>query len=339
MTIDRRHLLGSLAAATICAPAVSASRADDAAASTRANHNSQSSEGWLLARQCRQQQPDHAVDFWTRPFCDISHTQYLPAEIVRGAIWHDASNQPDCQTPQAIERSFQEYRFDWAEKPHRLAACSNGRDTLASALRSVIADEASHSTARTALLSLDSFGPLREPSWADVLPAFRSCYQRIVGHFHLERRGLRQWRECLNASFPAGYFRDFFTDAAAQCDAVILTSAGLCESDVRCDPRASTEELAGQLMRDLGCALLTPAVLDRIVDAAPRKPRLFALASMRVWTMDDYHIHHHLLFDRQRDLVSGSFGDAVLDEPVLLVATAVEDLHSDLLDEIREESG
>jgi hypothetical protein len=173
-----------------------------------------------------------------------------------------------------------------------------------------------------------------------VLPAFRSCYQRIVGHFHLERRGLRQWRECLNANFPADYFQEFFTDAAAQCDAVILTSAGLCESDVRCDPRASTEELAGQLMRDLGCALLTPAVLERVVGAgahaAVRKPRLFALASLRLWTMDDYYIHSHVLTDRQRGLVLGSFGEGIPTERELMVVTAVEDLHSDCVDEIRQ---
>ena len=102
---------------------------------------------------------------------------------------------------------------------------------------------------------LDSLGPLREPSWADVLPAFSSSFDRIIGHFHLPQRGLRQWRKFLNGYFHSESgrgFQEFFTDAAAQCDAVILTSSALVESDLRCDPCASTEELTGKLMRDLG---------------------------------------------------------------------------------------
>lgn len=338
MTINRRHLLGSIAAATACTPIVSSAHAADATASKQASPKSRSSEGWLLARECRHQLTDHAVDFWERQFGDIAHTRHLPAEILRGTIYYDTFDKPDCQMSEAIDRSFQEHPFDREENPRRLAACSNSAGTLASTLRSLVKTEASDQIARTALLSLDSFGPLQEPPWAEVLPAFRACYERIIGHFHLGLRGLRQWRKSLNANFPAGYFQEFFTDAAAQCDAVVITSAGLCESDVRCDPYASTEELAGQLMHDLGCALLTPAVLDRIVGVGttPRKPRLFALASTRLWTMDDYCIHHHVLFDRQRDLVAASFGNNVPAEETLLVATAVEDLHSHLVDEIRE---
>jgi hypothetical protein len=79
-----------------------------------------------------------------------------------------------------------------------------------------------------------------------------------------------------------------------QCDAVVLTSSALCERDLRCCARASTEELVGELMRHLGCALLTPAVLEQIVGAGEtgprRKPRLFALASLGLWTMDDYFL-------------------------------------------------
>lgn len=329
MTIDRRHLLGSLAAATVCTPVVSPAYAADAAAPARASPNSQSSEGWFLARECRQQSADNAVDFWERQFGDVPYTRHLPAEFVRGAIWYDVFGKPDCQTPEAIDRSFQEYRFDWAEKPRRFAACSNGGDTLASALRSLIAEDSLTSAPRTAFLSLDSFGPLQEPSWANVLPAFRSCYDHVIGHFHLPQRGLRQWRNLLTAHFEEGHFQEHFVNAAAQCDAVILTSAALCESDVRACPRASIEELAAELVRDLGCALLTPNVLERIVSAgeqgAARKPRLFALASLHLWTPEDYDLDFPRMFNRQGALVRGSFGDGIGERP-LLVATAAEDV-------------
>jgi hypothetical protein len=45
-------------------------------------------------------------------------------------------------------------------------------------------------------------------------------------------------------------------------------------------------------MRDLGCALLPPAVLERIVgkgeQGTVRKPRFFALPSLVLQTVDDY---------------------------------------------------
>jgi hypothetical protein len=346
MTIDRRHLLGSLAAAAVCPPFASAHAAGPTIPA-RVNHKGrQSPEGWFLVRECRQQPIDHVVDFWERPFGDIAYTEHLSPEIARGAMWYDAFDQPDCQTSEAIGWSFTHQRFDRVEKPLQCASCSNGIDSVSWALRWLIKNDASNSTARTAFLSLDSLSPspMREPSWADVLPSFRSCYDHIIGHFHLPQRGLRQSRKFLNGHFHSqnggGYFQEFFTDAAAQCDAVILTSSALVESDFRCCPRASTEELVGKLMRHLGCALLTPAVLERIVGTGEqgtlRKPRFFALSSLVLQTMDDYYLNCDLMIGRQSDLVRGSFGDAIPDERFLLVATAVEDIHSDLVDEVRK---
>jgi hypothetical protein len=194
MTIDRRHLLGSLAAAAVCPPVASA-HAVAPTVLARVNHQGrQLPEGWFLARESRQQPTDHVVDFWERPFGDIAYTEHLSPEIIRGVMWYDAFDQPDCQTPEAIGRSFTLQRFDRAEKPRQYAACSNSLETVSSALRSLIKNESSNSTRRTAFLSLDSLSPspMREPSWADVLPAFRPCYDHIIGHFHLPQRGLRQ---------------------------------------------------------------------------------------------------------------------------------------------------
>jgi hypothetical protein len=226
MTIDRRHLLGSLAAAAVC-PTVAAVHAAAATIPARVNHKSrQSPEGWFLVRECRQQPIDRVVDFWERPFSDIAYAGYLSPEIARGAMWYDAFDQPNRQTHEAIGRSF--------IHPRQCASCSNSFDAVSSALR-WLQDDASNSTARTAFLSLDSLSPspMREPSWADVLSSFRSCYDHIIGHFHLPQRGLRQYRKFLNRHFGSqnerGYFQEFFADAAAQCDAVILTSSALCE--------------------------------------------------------------------------------------------------------------
>jgi hypothetical protein len=227
--IDRRRLLRSLAATTVCAPAVSNIKAADASVRRGAIHEvGQSFEGWLLARESRQQLTDHAVDFWARPWSDVPYTKHLPREIARGAMWYEPFGRPNCRTPEEIDKSLKHYCFGWSETPRRYAACSNNFNNVSSTLESLIGSDASNSTSRTVLLSLDSSGPMREPNWATALPAFRSCYDRIIGHFHLPQRGLCQSRKFLNGHFHSqnggGYFKEFFTDAAMQCDAVVLTS-------------------------------------------------------------------------------------------------------------------
>jgi hypothetical protein len=60
-------------------------------------------------------------------------------------------------------------------------------------------------------------------------------------------------------------------------------------------------------LRDLGCALLTPAVLDRLVGegkrGTTRTPRFFALFSLVLETMDDYYLNCDFMIQRQADLV------------------------------------
>ncbi len=350
--MDRRRLLSSVASSALCGSIASTVKAARAATQQSAiDTDDVSADAWLLARQCQQHQSDQGVDFWARPWCSIPYAKYLPREIPRGAMWYENSGRHRSRTAESIDRSFKNFCSDRSNLRRKIVAHIGGTESLASALRSLIEDQASHAAARTAFLSLnswwaDSIGPYREPVWADVLPAFRSCYDHIIGHFHLPQRGLRQWRQFLNSRFGSkregGYFREFFTAAAMQCDAVILTSSALAESDLCCCSSDSTEELVGKQMQHLSCALLTPAVLERLVGPVEnglfRKPRFFALATLTLATMDDYYIYADLLIRRQAELVRGSFGEGIL-ERSLLVVTAAEDLHSDLVGELRQAAG
>jgi hypothetical protein len=288
-------------------------------------------------------EPDGGVDCWSRLVCDIDHGRYLRRQIATGWIFHETgAAAARLQAQRLIDEAARDGASPVGEPDARRRFASPVEAThLASKLRSLVKGRPVGS--RTALIALDSLGPHDEPPWADLLPAFRATYDGIIGHFHLERRGLRQWKAWLDGVFPEengrSFFETFFLDAAAQCDAVILTSAALCESDLRCCPRASTEELVGKLMCGLGHALLTPAVRNRIVGAGEhgtvRKPRFFALSSLVLETTDDYYLNSELLLRRQADLVRGSFGDAIPNERFLLVATAAENSRSDLVDEIR----
>ena len=346
MNKDRRNFLSSVAAATICAPVISAPKL--VGAGTRPDALHEGREAWLLAIQHHQHSLDHAVDFWARPWCDIPYTRYLPREIARAALWYeklDGLVPNDC-----LNRLDADFKFHCrnSETPRKVAVYVGGLEGLSSPLQSLIGSDGTNPAERTAFVSLDSIGPvLKEPGWADVLPALKSCYAHTIGHFHLEQRGLRQWRRFLNAHFHSekkgGYFQEFFTEAAVQCDAVVVTSPALIESDLNCCPRASTEELVGELMRQFGYALLTAAVRNRIVDIDKNQgtysPRLFALTSLTLKTTDDYYLHFSHMINRQADLIRGSFGDPISGEPLLLIATAAEAPYSDIVDEIRQTAG
>jgi hypothetical protein len=287
--------------------------------------------------------PDGGVDYWSRLVCDIDHSRYLPRQVASGWIFHESGpTAAQLNTQRHADEAAAEAREWPVGEPdaRRRFTSPVAAGSLASELRSLV--EGRPVGPRTAFIALDSLGPLKEPSWADLLPSFRESYDHVIGHFHLERRGLRQWKTCLDTIFPdengKSFFETFFIDAAMQCDAVILTSPALAECDIHCCPRASTEELVGKLMHDLGCALLTPAVLDRIVssdaDGKVRKPRFFALSSLVLETMEDYYLNYDLLLRRQADLVRGSFGEGIPNER-LLVATTAEDQYPDWVDEFR----
>jgi hypothetical protein len=205
--------------------------------------------------------------------------------------------------------------YDWWEKSPEWVIRVDGN--LAPVLASLI----NAKEARTAFIALDSISLGVGDEWSKVLPAFRSCYDRIVGHFHLKEGGLRQWKQGLDESYPEkngkSYFETFFCDAAAQCDAVILTSPALVACDLGLTPGAPIGCMVGQQIRRLGHALLDSTALDSITSAgetpSTRKPRLFALGSSSFyWPAGPQpaELQHNFdwSFARQGELVRNSFG-------------------------------
>jgi hypothetical protein len=108
---------------------------------------------------------------------------------------------------------------------------------------------------------------------------------------------------------------------------MIVTSTGLIETDPGLCPRASTEDLVGELVRRLGYALLEPKIREWIVGTAgpeKRKPRFFALGSATLNAPFEPAFHFQVMLDRQSEFVSGSFAPLAVDDLPLFVVTSEE---------------
>ena len=329
--INRRHLMRTLAASTVLASTVPSKGAQDTRIVAAAERNGERDAwrgAWLIARQNRQTSGHHIVDFWSKPFCEIHHADYLPVEIARGVLWHEYEGYASEQEAalKYVDAVFKQERSEWRTDPRQFVEHLGGTETLSSPLPILVRKSTAWCLGgRTALLALDSWAPSStDPDWADMLPAFRCCYDRVIGHFHLDRRGFRHWKTCLTQDqfgpFGAGYFDRFFSQAAAQCDAVVFTSPSLVEHDYMRSPYASTEALVGQLMQQLGHALLDDNTLQQIVpireDGIRNPPRAFALASVTCTVDQPFVQLSHLC--RQRELITGSFGDRKYMRPMLI---------------------
>jgi len=334
-TIQRRHLLSSLAATTVCAgvaPRIDSARATGLLNAERSDNGHDGCRAaWFIAREDCETVGDHVVEFWTKPFCDIRHADYLPRAIVRGVLWYNYAEYPYCmRKPEVldyIDSVFRQDRSDWLNNPRQFAEHSGETGNLSSPLLSLLAETNPNKRGlRVALIALhsQSLCPM-EPDWADMLPALRRCYDRVIGHFHLERRGFRQWKAWLKRPNSGSYFEHFFSKAATQCDAVVFTSPALVETDLGLCPGASTEMLAGEQMRRLGYALLKREVIEQIVcEDKVRPPRFFALGSATLRAPFDPLLQFHWTLRRQRELVSASFGQLLVDD-LPLIAISIEE--------------
>ena len=176
------------------------------------------------------------------------------------------------------------------------------------------------------MLALDSrWPPASDFDWSRILPVFRRLYHRVIGHFHIERRGFHHWKQWLSKSpREISHFEEFFAKAAAYCDAVVLTSQSLIENDCHLPARASTESLVDKLMRRFGQVLLDEKILAEISPIetnSAKQPRIFALGSAGASATAPRVTMADLL--RQRELVFSSFGKPVL-HPFLIATRADE---------------
>jgi hypothetical protein len=175
----------------------------------------------------------------------------------------------------------------------------------------------------TALIALDSRWSTRPgPDWADILPAYRSCYDRLIGHYHITQRGFLHWKTSLTACAPdASRFERFFTNAASQCDLVVFTSQSLLENDVHLSARASTESLVGELMQRFAQVLCDEKLVQQIIPISKKsgkganQPHMLALSSAGASSQFPTIQASDLL--RQRELVFSSFGKPILSPRII----------------------
>ncbi len=329
--LDRRTILASLAGGVAVAGA-SPAIAKAAFAATEPDALGER-QGWLIAQQDAEGCGEHTVNFWSMDWVPTHFAHHLPPQISRGLVaYHDfgARTGDGCDAFDPLERAFENCARKWIE-PEQLDRFTLTLDVGAEAflprLTAFVGEKGAAS--RTALIDLDSgmiFGG-EMTRWQHILPAFARCYDSIIGLCHFEQRGLRQQRAYLDRIFDESHFTKNILEPAALCDAVIVTSAGLVETDAGLCSRASTEALVGELVRRLGHMLLERKILARIVGAGGTKPkpRFFALGSATLNAPFEPIWHLQTMLDRQSAFVSASFAPLATDELPLFITTAIDD--------------
>lgn len=327
--IDRRHFLTSLAGGAVLAGDTDAIvKAASAAPQDLLRERAERHYCWVLAQQGGQTRRQHAVDFWSMSWDTVHYENYLPPQIARALIAYEDFPRPFDSTNEALDAFIEVsklYNRDWLD-PGMLDRFSVepaiGSKDFRSVLTSFVGEK--DTSTRTALLALDSTSC--GPGWHGMGSAFASCYNSMVGLRHIGERGFAQEKCYSRTSSESEFVRAFLHDTSP-CDTVIVTSSGLFETDAGLSPRASTEQLVGELVRRLSYALMEPKILERIV--GPRsiksKPRYFALGSATLNTPFEPLLHLQTMLDRQSVFVSSSFAPLAADELPLFIATSGDD--------------
>ena len=272
--ITRRSFLGSLALGSIYPNVEEAAGSQLQAAERRAHP---SDIHWSIAKQSSVAKLNR-VDFWSKPLGGIRYADELPSEIRHGALFYGETGQPLASPVLTPANSSDPVIL------HR----GTGISTLAELLLTEVSVIAKSTRIKpTALIALDSRWPGRTgPDWADILPVFRKCYDRLIGHYHINQRGFHHWKTSLTACAPdASRFERFFTNAASQCDVVVFTGQSLLENDVHLSARASTESLVGELMQRFVQVLCDEKLVQQIIPLSKKsgkganQPHMLALSS------------------------------------------------------------
>ena len=300
--ITRRSFLESLALGSIYPNVERAAGSQLEAAEGRAHTND---IRWSIAKQSSVAKLNR-IDFWSKPLGGITYAGQLPSEIGRGALFYGETTELLANPNLARVGSSDHSSFH----------CGTGIKSLTELLRSKNCTNKSSLARTTALIALDS--QQAQPAgldWANILPAFRGCYDRLIGHYHINHRGFHHWKKWLKEGrFETSNFERVFTSVASRCDAIIFTCQGLIENDVHLSARASIGSLVGELLRRFSGALLDDDVIHEIVptgqtNCEPKHIRVYALGSGGATRTYPTIEPADLL--RQRELVFSSFGKPV----------------------------
>ena len=258
----------------------------------------------------------------------VHYENYLPPQIARALIAYEDFPRLLDSTNNALDAFIEVSKFynrDWLDPgmiDRFTVEPAIGSKDFQSILTSFVGEK--DTSTRTALLALDSTSC--GPGWHGMRSAFASCYNSTVGLKHLGERGFAQEKRYSRTSSESDFARAFLRDTSP-CDTVIVTSSGLFEMDAGLCPRASTEDLVGELVRRLSYALMEPKILERIV--GPRntksKPRYFALGSATLNAPFEPFLHLQTMLDRQSAFVSASFAPLAADDLPLFIATSRDD--------------
>ena len=282
--LTRRGFLGSLAFGSIY-PNVEQFPASQLQAMGGEAHPSKIL--WSIAKRNLVAHLDH-VDFWSKPRCAIKYADQLPSEIGRGALFYgEAAEVPAKSALTRVDSMSLEKEY--ASLNERFSfQHGTGIKTLTELLRArVDANAKSSRVATTALIALDSQWSTRSgPDWTEILSVFRGCYDRLIGHYHINERGFHHWKNWMKEGVSnSPSFERFFTSAVSQCDAVVFTSQSLLENDVHLSARASTESLVGELMQRFAQVLCDEKLVQQIIPISKKsgkganQPHMLALSS------------------------------------------------------------
>jgi hypothetical protein len=244
MTLSRRDLLGSLTLGSVWG---TFGKANAMTLQAAVDTKEQSPEiFWRISSPIPSSGFGH-FDFWSKLQPEICYAPQLPSAIGRGTLERKREAMDTPGIPALADQSDDRFSI----------RCGVGINCLTKFLRRKLDTNTESKQAKltTALIALDS--QLANPTkleWADILPEFHSCYDRIIGHYHISQRGFHHWKNWMKeSSSNLSSFEHIFTRVASRCDTIIFTSQSLIENDVhlsaRTPPKLSLASWCGDLRK------------------------------------------------------------------------------------------